>query len=111
MMYANHFAIYALYPQAVTITDDVGAFDADGQPIELDASLIAAKAAELDLQEEWTALRGKRNEQLLATDFYALVDSTLSEEMRTYRQALRDLPANTADPFNPSWPTKPEAGE
>ena len=26
----------------------------------------------------------------------------------TYRQALRDLPANTSDPANPTWPTKPE---
>ena len=33
--------------------------------------------------------------------------ATLSADMRTYRQALRDLPANTSDPANPTWPTKP----
>jgi|TARA_B100000035_G_C20822015_1_gene474679 hypothetical protein len=41
------------------------------------------------------------------TDYLALSDATLSEDMRTYRQALRDLPANTSDPANPTWPTKP----
>tara|TARA_Y100000361_G_scaffold137313_1_gene138643 strand:+ start:991 stop:1401 length:411 start_codon:yes stop_codon:yes gene_type:complete len=30
-----------------------------------------------------------------------------SNEWKTYRQALRDLPSNTTDPFNPTWPTKP----
>jgi hypothetical protein len=28
--------------------------------------------------------------------------------MQAYRQALRDLPANTVDPANPVFPTKPE---
>jgi len=27
-----------------------------------------------------------------------------------YRQALRDLPANTTDPANPDWPVKPGGG-
>ena len=30
-----------------------------------------------------------------------------SDAWKTYRQALRDLPSNTSDPFNPTWPTKP----
>jgi len=52
-------------------------------------------------------LRLKRNDLLAETDYLALSDSTLTDEMRTYRQALRDLPANTVDPANPVWPTKP----
>ena len=32
----------------------------------------------------------------------------ISDAWKTYRQALRDLPANTSDPINPTWPTKPE---
>ena len=52
-------------------------------------------------------LRAKRNQLLAETDYLALADSTLTDEMRTYRQALRDLPANTTDPANPVWPTKP----
>ena len=52
-------------------------------------------------------LRQRRNQLLTETDYLALADSTLTDEMRTYRQALRDLPANTVDPANPVWPTKP----
>ena len=53
------------------------------------------------------SLRARRNMLLAETDYLALSDVTLSEEMRTYRQALRDLPANTSDPANPTWPVKP----
>ena len=52
-------------------------------------------------------LRQRRNKLLTETDYLALADSTLTDEMRDYRQALRDLPANTVDPANPVWPTKP----
>ena len=58
---------------------------------------------------DWLWFRQQRNQRLQETDYLALADSTLTDEMRTYRQALRDLPANTADPANPVWPTKPEA--
>ena len=57
---------------------------------------------------ELEKLRVKRNQLLAETDYLALTDATLTDEMRTYRQALRDLPANTSDPANPVWPTKPE---
>jgi hypothetical protein len=36
-------------------------------------------------------LRAKRNKLLQDTDHYALSDQTLSDDMRTYRQALRDI--------------------
>lgn len=52
-------------------------------------------------------LRQKRNQLLTETDYLALADVTLTDEMRAYRQALRDLPANTSDPANPVWPVKP----
>jgi len=57
--------------------------------------------------EQMTALRRQRNQLLTETDYLALADSTLTDEMRSYRQALRDLPANTVDPANPVWPVKP----
>ena len=55
-------------------------------------------------------LRQRRNRLLAETDFYALSDVTLSEDMTTYRQALRDLPAGkdtVAKVNNATWPTKP----
>ena len=58
-------------------------------------------------EEDWQALRSIRNEKLGETDYLALSDVVMSDEMRAYRQALRDLPANTTDPANPVWPVKP----
>ena len=55
-------------------------------------------------------LRQRRNQLLAETDFYALSDVTLSDDMTTYRQALRDLPAGkdtVAKVNNATWPTKP----
>ena len=55
-------------------------------------------------------LRSRRNRLLAETDFYALSDVTMSNEMKTYRQNLRDLPdgKDTVDKCNnATWPTKP----
>ena len=55
-------------------------------------------------------LRTKRNRLLAETDYLALSDSTLSSDMTTYRQALRDLPAGkdtVAKCEGATWPTKP----
>lgn len=38
----NHNAIYALYPQVITIDDGTGAFDKDGNKIEIDLAAVAA---------------------------------------------------------------------
>ena len=38
----NHNAIYALYPQVVTIDDGAGAFDAQGNKVEIDQALVDA---------------------------------------------------------------------
>ena len=103
----NHFAIRRAYPNVVTIDDGTGAFDADGNQITLDQSLVDTAAAELVTENAWSGLRSKRTQLLSDTDYLALSDATLGEDMRTYRQALRDLPANTSDPANPTWPVKP----
>ena len=55
-------------------------------------------------------LRQQRNQLLAETDFYALSDVTMSEDMTTYRQALRDLPdgLDTVEKVNnKAYPTKP----
>ena len=55
-------------------------------------------------------LRHIRNTLLAETDFYALSDVTMSEDMTTYRQALRNLPSGLStvdDVNNVTWPTKP----
>ena len=55
-------------------------------------------------------LRTRRNRLLAETDFYGNSDVTMSDDMTTYRQALRDLPAgkDTVEKCeNATWPTKP----
>ena len=57
-----------------------------------------------------TSLRETRNNLLKETDFYALSDVTMSEDMTTYRQALRDLPngLSTVEEIRTvTYPTKP----
>ena len=55
-------------------------------------------------------LRNKRNKLLAETDFWGNSDLTMSDDMTTYRQALRDLPSGkdtVAKCLNATFPTKP----
>ena len=55
-------------------------------------------------------LRSRRDALLAATDFYALSDVTMSDDMKTYRQELRDLPEGkdtVAKCDDAVFPTKP----
>jgi len=55
-------------------------------------------------------LRSRRDALLAATDFYALSDVTMSDDMKTYRQELRDLPSGkdtVAKCEDATFPTKP----
>jgi len=57
-------------------------------------------------------LRFKRNNLLAETDYLALSDQTMSAEMTTYRQALRDITnglTTVADVEAVVFPTKPGA--
>tara|TARA_E500000331_G_scaffold311011_1_gene318080 strand:- start:6 stop:284 length:279 start_codon:yes stop_codon:yes gene_type:complete len=66
----------------------------------------ASTALELALSE----IREKRNILIAETDYLALSDHTLSSDMTTYRQSLRDI-TNGLDTVekanNVTWPTKP----
>ena len=88
----------------------------NGERIALTAEEEAARDAE---EAAWAAgafdraiadMRATRNRLLTETDYLALSDHTLSAEMSTYRQALRDLTngLTTVDEVNGvTWPTKP----
>ena len=52
---------------------------------------IQTEIARLTAEQPWKELRQRRNQLLAETDYLALADSTLTDEMRSYRQALRDL--------------------
>jgi hypothetical protein len=58
-------------------------------PIPKEQILAIIPQVELDMAME--TLRAKRNKLLSDTDYLALADNTMTEEVRTYRQALRDI--------------------
>lgn len=74
---------------------------------ELEAKRVAWLADADDRAAE--ANRNKRNALLAETDYLALSDNTMSAEMTTYRQALRDITthANWPNLEDADWPTKP----
>ena len=97
------------------ITNEVNA-DLVGTPIYgndwvLTRTVVDLTADEIAANNAATAEtnRGKRNELLAETDYLALSDMTLSAEMTTYRQALRDITshANWPNLSDDDWPTKP----
>ncbi len=59
-MALNHKAIYKAYPNAVRVSDSLGAFDADGNKIELDQALVDAAAAELAAERAATQYQRDR---------------------------------------------------
>ena len=103
----NHEAIYRSHPNVVRIKDGIGAFDASGNQVALDQSLVDAATSAIEEERSWSELRSERDRRLTETDYFALSDVTLTSEMAAYRQELRDLPANTVNPTSPVWPVKP----
>jgi hypothetical protein len=72
-----------------------------------EAAVAAAKPA-----RAMAGLRRKRDIKLFKSDWTQYTDSPLTDEVKTswatYRQELRDLPANTDDPNAVVWPDAPE---
>ena len=77
---------------------------------------VSDKMKEIDKAAPMVELRLQRDAKLAETDFYALSDVTMSDNMKTYRQALRDLPAHKDGKDatlkdgvleNVKWPQKP----
>ena len=70
---------------------------------------IEAQFSAVELELALDSLRNIRNELLAATDWCALSDVTMSDDMKTYRQALRDISKHSNWPniTESDWPTKP----
>ena len=66
----------------------------------------AAYQAELDA-EAASAVRSERDTKLSESDWMGLSDVTMSDAWKTYRQALRDVPAQSGFPNSITWPTEP----
>ena len=88
----------------------------DGVNIEMSDEEHAARLAEEKAWEDakpakaFSGLRSERDQKLQETDYYALSDVTMSDDMTAYRKALRDLPAsydNSSVVGTIAWPSKP----
>ena len=97
---------------------------ADGSAIESDDTSkwgvtwkqVSDKMTAIDAAAPLKQLRVERNAKLAETDYLALSDVTLADNMKTYRQQLRDLPAAAGGKDatlkdgvleNVTWPSKP----
>ena len=58
--------------------------------------------------QKWEGVRIERNVKLAATDWRASSDLTMSDDWKTYRQALRDI-TTQSDPDYIEWPNVPGA--
>ena len=88
----------------------------NGEKVQFTAAEETARDAE---EQAWADgalaraqanLRSRRDALLAETDFYALSDVTMSDDMKTYRQELRDLPSGkdtVAKCDDAVFPTKP----
>jgi len=96
------------YPNAFVAPDPGGSLefwtvDGDAQTVkynEADETISLKNKA-------FNNLRSERNRLLRDTDWWASSDLSITQIQKDYRQSLRDLPANTSDPFNVTWPTAP----
>ena len=80
---------------------------------EGNVSFTAEEEAEFDAWEagandrKAVDVRQERNVLLRDSDWVSGSDVTMSDEWRTYRQALRDVPTQEGFPNTVTWPTKP----
>ncbi len=93
------------YLTTSTLIDPENKEVVNGVVVSISASVIAAA----ETAKAWKSLRGLRDAALASTDWTVVEDTPVTNKAawKTYRQALRDLPGNTTDPLNVTWPTPP----
>jgi len=79
-------------------------WDVSGDTATKDTDQLAADI----LTRKWEVIRSKRDALMSASDWRSMPDSpTMSAAWKTYRAALRDLPASESDPDDITWPDAP----
>ena len=115
MIYSKFDALISLKPnkEYTWSGTDYANLVGDDKPTE---SEIDTEVTRLNNAEPMRLLRVERNERLTKTDWRASSDLTLADAWKTYRQALRDLPASASpkldsnynlDSTSVTWPTEP----
>lgn len=112
----ENFGVYRVSPSARPNYDPITQDVTEGTPelvggVWSQTWVVTDATAEETAQREadaWANLRSTRNAKLSRSDWTQVADAPVDQAAwATYRQALRDLPQNTADPFNPVWPEEP----
>ena len=118
MRYTKHNAVGSLKPNSDWSWHgydyaNLKWYSSDTKPTE---SEIDAEVTRLNNAEPMRQLRVERDARLTACDWRASSDLTISDAWKTYRQALRDLPASASpsldsnydlDLTSVTWPTEP----
>ena len=119
MKYDTADALQALKPGAqwsLSGNDYTGLEWLDSKQTQPTETEVNSKISELDRAEPMRLLRIERDARIAKTDWRASSDLTLSDAWKTYRQALRDLPASATPKLNSdyqldltsvTWPTEP----
>ena len=107
-------AILKINPNAeFTINaDDINQITWLNETTPISKADIEAQFPAVEFDMAMKDLRVKRNRLLADTDHLALSDNTLSSDMTTYRQSLRDITnglTTKAQVDAVTWPTKPGA--
>ena len=95
----NHAAIYALYPQVVTVNDGTGAFDASGNKVAIDEAAVAVEAERLAQVAIKQARIAELQKLLRETDYVALPDYDKDKpdvlaQRAAWRAEIRQLETN-----------------
>ena len=115
MIYSKFDALISLKPnkEYTWSGTDYANLVGDDKPTE---SEIDTEVTRLNNAEPMRLLREERDKRIAKTDWRASSDLTLSDAWKTYRQALRDLPASASpsldadgelDSTSVTWPTEP----
>ena len=119
MKYDITSALIALKPGAQWVlrgTDYSGLEWLDSGQTKPTETELTNKITTLDAAEPMRLLREERDKRIAKTDWRASSDLTVSDAWKTYRQALRDLPASASpsldsnydlDLTSVTWPTEP----
>ena len=119
MKYTIGLALQALKPGAEWVlrgTDYSGLEWLDSGQTKPTETEVTNKITTLDAAEPMRLLRLERDKRIALTDWRASSDLTVSDAWKTYRQALRDLPASASpkldsnynlDLTSVTWPTEP----
>lgn len=99
----THNALTETVRETAPVLTSKGHWEQRWEVVPLDQDVIDAKTEELA-----AAVRSTRNKRLAACDWTQLSDAQVNKDAwATYRQALRDVPAQPGFPFSVSWPSEP----